>query len=114
MWTTTTSEVYIIRYTLSNLINAHIYMSNVEFEEGGGEGLGEKKILYSRFDLSNNIPTLVRFLLKTRVVRTRRQADFVLLGIVIVFVALTILTFYQTTRPNLSEAGRVEVDFPDN
>jgi len=89
-------------------------MPNVEFEEGGGEGLGEKKILYSRFQPSNNVPTLVRLILKAGIVKTQQQADFLLLGTVIVFVALTAFTFYQSSRSNLSEASKVEVDLPDN
>lgn len=60
-------------------------MTNVNFEE-------EKPWERRRFDESNDQPKLIRMVLKTGLVKDPKVANYVLIGVVIVFVLFTVYT----------------------
>ncbi|MDO8482586.1 MAG: hypothetical protein Q7S86_02075 [bacterium] len=64
-------------------------MSNVQFEDGSYAG--------GRFDSAQgDTPVLVKFLLKTGVVKTDTQANYVLIGVAVCAFIIAIVVFYKT------------------
>lgn len=66
-------------------------MSNVQFEEGTYVG--------GRFDaVSAETPVLVKFLLKTGLVKTEEQANYVLIGIAVCAFLSAFVVFYRAVK----------------
>ena len=59
-----------------------------------------KSLWYTRFEATGELPKLVKFLLKTGLVRSPREATFLLLAISIFASALAFYFFTNTTRPS--------------
>lgn len=63
-------------------------MSNVQFEEGNYVG--------GRFDaVQGDTPVLVKFLLKTGIVKTEEQANYVLIGVAVCAFITAVVVFYN-------------------
>jgi hypothetical protein len=60
-------------------------MTNVSFEE-------EKPWERRRFDESSDQPKLIRMILKTGLVKDPKKANYILIGMIVVFVLFTIYT----------------------
>jgi len=82
--------------------------NSVQFEEDSTLS-GRPTVLYSRFQASSHPPALVRLLLKLGIAKTTTQANYFLLGTVILFFALAIYIFgntlgwFTSTRPTYRE-----------
>jgi carbon starvation protein CstA len=61
-------------------------------------------VLYSRFQPSNQLPAIIRVLLKTKVVKSEKQAEGLILGFIIVLIIVTAVIFtlsFQETPVNI-------------
>lgn len=66
-------------------------MSNVQFEEGNYVG--------GRFDtVSADTPLLVKFLLKTGLVKTEEQANYALIGVAVCAFLAAFIVFYNAVK----------------
>ncbi|HEY4503644.1 MAG TPA: hypothetical protein VJJ28_00845 [Candidatus Paceibacterota bacterium] len=67
-------------------------MSNVEFND-------EQKVssLYAKFQSSNELPTLVRWIMRIGLAKTPSTANAILLGIAVLSVIATIVIFYRAS-----------------
>lgn len=73
-------------------------MNNVEFDNDQGTSL-----LYARLQRSSVAPRLVQFLLTKKIARSERQANVVLLAMVVVLIALSSVVWkYNVATKNIS------------
>jgi hypothetical protein len=76
-------------------------MNDVEFE-GENSNTQNRRILYSRFQASNVEPKIVSFLISKKIVKTEAQANLVLIGIVAIFIVVSIVAFRSAFAPQVS------------
>lgn len=72
-------------------------MANVEFqdESGAGESYGvPKRVLYSRYESSEQPPGMARFLIRFGLVKSEQTATYILLGLAILFFAASAYFFF--------------------
>jgi len=82
----------------------------VQFDESA-----EAHVLYSRFEPSARLPKIVQLLLKTGIVKTKEQANLLLLGLTVAFFVLAVYIFgntfgwFDSTPPTYREGISPEV-----
>ncbi len=69
--------------------NTNSAATSAGFSKAGFTG-PSAPIIYSRFQRSNDIPTIVRVVMKTRVVKNEKQAQIFLLGLVFVLICVAL------------------------
>lgn len=68
-------------------------MSGIEFD---GE---QKSVLYSQFQESNKPPKMIKYMLDHKLVKNEKQAQIVLLAVVVVFLIVSFIIIRGTLTP---------------
>ncbi len=103
--------LWIIQYIDQNSMLILNNMTEIKFDDSlSSTGSGSDSILYSRFQKSNERPTLVNFLLNWRIVKSEKAANIILLIITLLFfvaaISIIYFFFYYTPAPAKGQ-GRV-------
>ncbi len=62
--------------------------------------VGPAPIIYSRFQRSNDIPTIVRVIMKSRIVRTEKQAQKLIILLILIIIATAIFLARDVIFPS--------------
>ncbi len=86
-------------------------MSDVQFEEdkNGLGGFTSRKILGAAIT-----PSMARGLMKFRIVKTPKQAQYLMIGIIIICLALISYIYFRNNAPRGKEAQLYQEDFSEN
>lgn len=71
---------------------------------------GESRVLYSRFEPSSKRPAIIEFILKTGIMENETQANYVLVGFVVVALAAAVYLYSSMgsgSPPEKSEMERI-------
>ncbi len=92
-------------------------MNNVEFDGDSGVNATGGRLLYSRVEKSSVPPKIIRYMLDRKIVRSEKQAQYMLLGLIIVCIvaAVVVLQFQTSTKQiDIQKALQSVVQTPVN
>ena len=68
-------------------------MADNQYENNNVEFSGEHNVLYSRFEPSNKVPSLIKLVMKLGC--TQEQANYVLIGFALIAIVISTLLFFS-------------------
>ena len=71
---------------------------SVEFQENEDMGTSaNKRILYSRFQSSNQVPKVIHFLIRIGLAKNENQANYILIGFFVLAVVFSVFLISKTS-----------------
>lgn len=79
---------------------------SVEFEENDLSRNASSHILYSKIAPGNRVPKIVTAMMKSGIVRTESQANYIIIAFFFFAIALSLYLVYTTSNPETAQQAR--------